>query len=118
MRALLIGLMMVVVAGCGAQQKRTYGLEEGSLLVVRAAQLVGATMTIDPSYRRSIAKDDLTPYQMGIAGAKDPEEQNLETITVKVTPGTHRVKVEKDGAVLLDQELYFSQGQTRELRIR
>lgn len=118
MRALLIGLAMVVLAGCGAQQKRTYGIEEESRLVVRAEQLVGATMTIEPSLRKSITKEDLTPYQMGIAGAKDPEEQNLETITVKVAPGTHRVKLERDGVVLLDQELYFGQGQTRELRIR
>jgi len=110
--------MVVVLAGCGAQQKRTFGLEEESLLVVRAVQLVGATVTVEPAFRRSITKEDLTPFQMGIAGAKDPEEQNLETITVKVTPGTHRVRVEKDGKVLLEQELFFSQGQTRELRIR
>jgi len=110
--------MVVVLAGCGAQQKRTFGLEEESLLVVRAVQLVGATVTVEPAFRRSITTEDLAPVQMGIAGAKDPEEQNLETITVKVTPGTHRVRVEKDGKVLLEQELFFSQGQTRELRIR
>lgn len=118
MRALLIGLAMAILAGCGAQQKRAYGIEEESRLVVRAEQLVGATVTIEPSFQKAITKDDLTPYQFGIGGVKDPEEQNLETITVKVAPGTHRVKIERNGAVLLDQQVYFSQGQTRELRIR
>lgn len=118
MRALLIALAVTVLAGCGAQQQRTYGIEEESRLVVRAVHLVGSTVTVEPFFKKSITKEDLTPYQFGIAGAKDSEEQNLETITVKVSPGKHKVKVESNGAVVIDQELYFGQGQTRELRIR
>lgn len=118
MKRLLVGLSLVVLAACGAQQQRTYGIEEETQLVLRSEQLVGATVTIAPSFTKSITKDDLTPYRMGIAGVKDKEVQNLQTITLKVTPGTHRVTVERNGVAVLDQNLYFGQGQTRELRIQ
>lgn len=118
MRILLIGLSLVVLAGCGAQQHRAYGIEENSQLVIRAEQLVGATLSVAPSFHKLITADDLTSYQLGVLGAKNREVENLETVTVQVTPGSRRVRLERNGAVLLDQELYFVQGQTRELRIR
>jgi uncharacterized protein YcfL len=118
MKRLLVSLSLVLLAACGAQQQRTYGIEEETQLVLRSEQLVGAIVTVAPTFKRSITEDDLTPYQMGIGGVKDKEVQNLQTITVKVTPGTHRVTVERNGIPVLDQDLYFGQGQTRELRIR
>jgi hypothetical protein len=118
MRRILICLALAMLAGCGAQQQRAYGIDQETLLVVRATQLVGATLTVEPSYKAAITKQDLTPYKFGIPGAADTENETLETVTIKVTPGTHRVKIELDGQVLLDQDLYFGQGQTRELRVR
>lgn len=118
MKRILVGMVLTVLVGCGAQQQRAYGIEEESRLVVRAEQLVGASITVEPAFKKSITKEDLTPYLFGIGGVKDKEEQNLETITVKVDPGTHRVKVERNGVALIDQDMYFAQGQTRELRIR
>lgn len=118
MRNFLFAIALALLAGCGGQQQRTYGIEQESMVVIRAASLVGATVTIDPAFNKPITKEDLTPFAMGVAGVKDPENQVLETITVKVSPGTHRVKVERGGAVLLDQELYIGEGQTRELRVR
>lgn len=118
MKKILVGMALTVLVGCGAQQQRAYGIEEESRLVVRAEQLVGATITIEPAFKKSITKDDLTPYAFGVPGAKDKEEQHLETITVKVDPGTRRVKVERNGIALIEQDMYFAQGQTRELRIR
>lgn len=117
MRMFLVVLAVIGLAGCGAQQQRAHGLEEDTTLVVRAEQLVGATLTVAPSFKKAIAKSDLTPYQFGVAGARDPEEQRLETISVKVPAGTHRVTVERNGAVLLNKDLYFNKGQTREVRL-
>jgi hypothetical protein len=113
-----IGLSLAILAGCGAQQQRSYGIDEETKLVIRAEELVGTTMTIEPAFKKSITEADLTPYQFGLGGFKDPEVQNLETVVVKVSVGTHRVRVERNGVALVDRELYFSQGQTRELRIR
>ena len=118
MKRFFIGLALVLLAACGAQQQRTYGLEEDTQLVLRSEQLVGITVTIGSSFNKTITEDDLTPYQMGIAGVKDREPQTLQTITIKVSPGTHRVKVERNGIAVLDQDLYFGKGQTREQRIR
>lgn len=118
MKKALIGLALVLLAGCGAQQQRSYGIDENTRLVVRSEQLVGTTLTIAPSFTKTITREDLTPYEFGIGGVKDKEVQNLETITVNVTPGAHHVKVERNGVAVLEQDLYFSQGQTRELRIR
>ena len=118
MRAFIIVLSLFVLAGCGAQQHRSYGIQEESQLVVRGEQLVGASIAIGPSFSKVLTKEDLTPYEMGVPGAKNREEEDLETVTIKVTPGSHKVRLERDGAVLLEQELYFSQGQTREQRLR
>jgi hypothetical protein len=118
MKRFLIGLALAVLAGCGAQQQRTYGIEEETQLVLRSEHLVGNTVTIGPSFKKTIAEEDLTPFQMGIAGVNDREPQTLQTITLKVTPGTHHVKVERNGVPVLDTDLYFGKGQTREQRIR
>lgn len=118
MRAFIIALSLSVIAGCGAQQHRAYGIQEESQLVLRGEQLIGATIVIEPAFRKVVTKNDLTPYEMGVAGAKNREEEDLETVTVKVEPGTRKIRLERDGTVLLEQELYFSKGQTRELRLR
>jgi hypothetical protein len=118
MKKIFAFVLLGMLAGCGAQQQRASGIEEETLLVLRAEQMVGTTVVVAPSFRRAITKDDLTPYKFGLLGAADPEEQRLETVTVKVEPGKHQVTVTRDGATVLDKELYFNKGQTRELRIR
>lgn len=118
MRWLATVLSLALVAGCGAQRHRVVGVEESTQLVVRAEQMIGDTVSVEPTFRKVITKDDLTPYQLGVLGAKDREEERLQTVTIKVSPGTHRVRVERGGVVLLDQEMYFGQGQTRELRVK
>jgi len=54
---------------------------------------------------------------MGVLGAKDKEEESLETVTFKVETGQLNVKVSRGGAVIVSRQMQFSHGQTRELRI-
>jgi hypothetical protein len=118
MRIFLACIVLALLAGCGGQQQRVYGVEQETTIVIRAVQLVGSTVTITPSFSKTVTEDDLTPYPVGAPGAKNREIEDLEAVTVKVDPGTHRVKVARNGATVLEQEVYLGQGQTRELRIR
>jgi len=118
MRTLFSLLLLTLLAGCGAYEERTTGIDEQTTLVIRSESLVGATVAIDDGFSMVVAKDNLTKYTMGVLGVADRENEKLETITISVDPGTHRVRVSRGGTVLADKEFHFTQGQTRELRVR
>jgi len=118
MKKLFVIVIATVLVGCGAQQQRVAGIEEDTTLVIRGETLVGLTVSVTPGFSRVIGEDDLTKFTMGIAGATDSENQNLETITLKVESGLQRLTVTKNGSIILDKELHFTNGQTREMRIR
>lgn len=118
MRTFFSLLLLVFLAGCGAYEERSTSIEEQTMLIVRSESLVGTTVAIDDGFSMVVGEDDLTKYTMGIAGVTDPENQNLETITISIDAGTHRVRVSRGGTVLADKQLHFTQGQTRELRVR
>lgn len=118
MKSLLIVMVAVVLAGCGSFETKAVGLEEETLLVIRGEQLVGLRVEVDSGFSKTITEDDLTEFTMGLGGVTDSENQNLETITLMVDSGEQRVTVTDGGATVLDRQLHFTHGQTRELRIR
>jgi len=118
MKKLFVIVIAIVLVGCGAQQQRVAGIEEDTTLVIRGETLVGLTVSVTPGFSRVIGKDDLTKFTMGMGGVTDSENQNLETITLKVESGLQRLTVTKNGSIILDKELHFTHGQTREMRIR
>jgi hypothetical protein len=110
-------LLALTLAACGGQQQRVVGLEESTTLIIRGEGLVGATVSVGDGFRRTIAENDLTAYELGVLGAKDSENERLETITLKVDAGDQRVTVQQSGRVLVDKTMYFTDGQTREVRV-
>jgi hypothetical protein len=118
MRTLSSLLLLALLAGCGAYETRSTGIDEQTTLVVRSESLVGATVAIDDGFSMVVSEENLTKYTMGVLGAADRENEKLETITISIDPGTHRVRVSRGGNVLADKQLHFTQGQTRELRVR
>jgi hypothetical protein len=108
----------LLFTACGAYNEKTVGIEEETMLVLRSETLVGLSVEITPSFSRVITEDDLTKFRMGIGGVNDSENQNLETITLKVESGTQRLTVTRHGVAIYKQDLHFTHGQTRELRIR
>lgn len=118
MRITLALVFMAFLAGCGGYQERTVGLEEETMLVIRGESLVGLTVSIDSGFSTVISKEDLTKFKMSVLGAANSENEDLETITLKVDSGEHRVTVSGGGTTHLDKVLHFTHGQTRELRIR
>ena len=118
MRNFIVLLAMAALAGCGAYEERDTGIDEQTTLVVRSESLVGLTVSIDDDFSMVVSEDDLTKYAMGILGVTDRENEKLETVTISVDSGTHRVRVTKAGTLLVDKQLHFTHGQTRELRVR
>lgn len=118
MRTIIAVAFLAVLAGCGGYQQRASGIDAQTLLIIRSPALVGTTVKVDPSFERTVIKEDLTPYDFGILGARDKPEEGMETLTVKVTPGNRKVTVLRGGAVVVEREMYFAQGQTRELEIK
>jgi len=118
MRITLTIVFMALLAGCGGYQERTVGVEEETALVIRGESLVGLTVSIDSGFTTVIGEDDLTKFKMGILGSTNSEAEDLETITLKIDSGQHRIIVSGADTTHLDKVLYFTHGQTRELRIR
>lgn len=117
MKKLFLFALITMLTACGGSQHRTTGIEESTMLIIRGETLVGLTVSINPGITRQIQSEDLTPYTMGVLGAKDKEEENLETVTFKVETGLLDIKVSRGGAVIVSRQMQFSNGQTRELRI-
>ena len=115
---ILIVMLALVLSACGAYNEKAAGIEEDTMLVLRSESLVGLSVEITPGFSRVITAGDLTKFTMGIAGVSDSENQNLETITLKVESGTQRLTIRRNGAAVYDRDLHFTHGQTRELRIR
>ena len=115
---ILIAVLAVVLSACGAYNEKATGIEEDTILVLRSESLVGLSVEISPSFSRVVTEDDLTKFTMGIGGVSDSENQNLETITLKVEGGTQRLTIRRNGVAVYDRDLHFVLGQTRELRIR
>lgn len=111
-------VVMLIISACGGQQQRVAGIDQDTMLIIRSEKLVGLSLAIGDGYARTIESKDLTPFELGVLGAKDREEEHLQTMTVKVDPGERRVTVSNSSQVLYDKRLYLSQGQTREIRIR
>lgn len=116
----LISLLTVlfVTSACGTIQNRESGLIEPAKLVIRSEILVGTTITVGDSSPLFVSQDDLTNYEMGILGAKDRENEMLETLVIEITEGTQQVTVKEGRYILFDKKLYVGKGQTRELRVR
>ena len=115
---ILIAVLAVVLSACGAYNEKATGIEEDTILVLRSESLVGLSVEISPNFSRVVTEDDLTKFTMGIGGVSDSENQNLETITLKVESGTQRLTIRRNGVAVYDRDLHFVLGQTRELRIR
>ena len=115
----IIGVtVFVFLTACGAQQQKTSGISEDTMLVVRGETLVGLTLSIGENYRSIISKSDLTPYEVGVLGVEDRENEGLQIMTLKVNEGEQRITVFDGSRLIVDRKMYFSPGQSRDLRVR
>ena len=106
---------MLLLAACSQQSLQESDAEK-TVLVLRAERLVGMVLELDQQ-SRLISASDLVPYAVNRRGIRDVEGEELETMVVPVSPGSHRVRVTRDGDVLEELTMAFRQDQARELRI-
>lgn len=118
MKSMLAILVLVFLAGCGAQQQLVTAAPEKTEIVVLGPKLVGATISIGETFKTTVRREDLVAYRMGVLGATDKDDERLERIAVTVDPGTHRVRISRDSTVLFDDTLYVGRGQVREARVK
>lgn len=118
MRITLTLAFVAILSGCGGYQERAVGLEEETRLVIRGESLVGLNVSVDSAFTMVVSEDDLTDYKMGILGVANSEAEDLESLTLKVDSGKRRIKVFGAGTTYVDKTMQFTDGQSRELRIR
>ena len=117
MKTILFLSVLLALVGCGTSAVRVSGIEEFSSLVVRGERLEGLTVLVDENFRSTIQKKDLIPFKEGILGVADSEIEGLQSVKIRVDSGLRRIKILSGMKLVLERELQFGNGQTRELRI-
>jgi len=105
-----------LLVSCGAPQPQNTAPQHASI-VLRAEQLVGMVVELDRK-RIEINQSLLVPYAVNMRGVEDLPGEQLQTMVLKVSPGSHRVKITRGDQVLEELTMAFMSGQARELRIR
>lgn len=118
LRIIIVSMVLTLLTACGGQQRQVSGISEDTMLVVRGEQLVGLTVSIGDNFERAISSADLTSFELGVLGAKDRENEGLQTVTFKVDEGEQKISVTSGSKVIVGRSMYFSKGQVRELRVR
>lgn len=103
---------------CGGApiQKTATGFSETTQIILIADELIGATVRVGGK-TITVTEEVLTPYRMGVLGSADKKIERMEMLHLPVQPGDVELLVRKDGATLLRQTLYVSEGQTREITL-
>jgi hypothetical protein len=112
-------VVSILLTACGAPaitSNQSISQQAGVRLV--SNELVGSQVIIDGRSGVEIVKSSLVKYTMGVAGAADAEEEGLDVYVIDLMPGMHTIIVLKNGVTILEKELYLSDGQTKELRVK
>lgn len=109
--------MFLVACGSNVQRNQT-GIEHEQKVVIIADVLVNSSISVAAIANHIIAKQDLTPYQTGIAGAADAEDENRQILVIKLDQGSHKLSIKApSGKVRFSKEIYLADGQVRTIRL-
>jgi len=111
-------LLTVLLSGCGGMQQYETGIEQQPKLIVRAEVMIGNTIEVGENFKLLVSKQNLKPYPLGILGSKNSANEQLETVVLEVEDGNQSITISNSSTVLYQKDLYFSDAQTREIRIR
>ncbi len=111
-------LLTLLLGGCGGMQQYETGIEQQPKLIIRSEVMIGNTIEVGENFNLLVSKENLTPYPLGILGAKNSANEQLQTVVLEVASGTQSIRISNGSTVLYQKDLYFSDAQTREIRIR
>lgn len=118
MKNIIAIVSVMFLVACGAPvNNATQGFEEFTGVIIIADTLVGKTIFIDGN-QQVITQDQLDKYDMGIAGSKDAEIEGMDVLSLELSQGDHELVVTNDGVIIFQKNVYVSDGQLRELRIK
>lgn len=119
LKNLLVGPLLLVLFGCGAPvTKETVGYVEATQLVVWAKQLTGLSVSVNgETVVSNIERSDLNKFKYGVLGTKNSEKEDMQSITLGVNKGSNLITITDNEKPIYQKSLYFTNGQTREIRI-
>jgi hypothetical protein len=104
-RALLLTVLAVLITACSSYQTVSQ-VDDGAYLSI-LGEPSGELLTVDSG----------TPVILG----KDTTSFNFNgtrVTKIKLTPGVHEIRIEKDGMLILNKKIYLTDGESSEVRLR
>jgi len=106
------------MTACGAPAiNYEKGLDQKTGVRLVAASLVGKSLSVNGN-STDISQSSLTTFTMGIVGSKDSDLEGMEVLFMELNQGSHSVVLTDAGVIVLDEEIYLSEGQIRDLRVK
>ena len=117
-KTLLLICSSIFLFGCGANVNTTSGKENQQYIILMAENLVGYKVSVGQAVNYKILGENLMPYEMGLLGVTDSEEEKLERLKIKIDQGTQKLVIKnKVGKIIYSKDIYLSAGQVRKIRI-
>ncbi len=118
MKKIAITLLALLLVACGAPVNTTQlGYHEATGVQIIADTLIGKVIFVDGE-QILIKKGTLDRFQMGIAGSKNSELEGMDVLFLELEQGNHSLVLTDNGVILFEKEVYLSNGQVKELRIK
>ncbi len=108
--------MALALTACGARSTNEYGLEESTGVMLVGERLEGLRIEIDDVYNRTITSDEIT-RTLGAWTARRNKEEKMQRTLIEIASGRHGLKVFSDGVLILEKEVYLSDGQRLEVSV-
>ena len=111
-------VFVVLLAACAAVPTTTVRtLDEQNKITVLAKDLVGARIDVSGGASVLIAKEDLNKFRFGVLGVKNSIREDLDSFTMQLEPGRHRVTVALPDGSVSERSILVVAGQNAEIYV-
>jgi hypothetical protein len=111
-------VFVVLLAACAAVPTTTVRtLDEQNRITVLAEDLVGARIDLKGGASVLIAREDLDKFRFGVLGVKNSRREDLDSFTMQLEPGRHRVTVTLPDGSISERSIVVVAGQNAEIYV-
>ncbi|NRA59373.1 MAG: hypothetical protein HRU25_00360 [Psychrobium sp.] len=104
MKKIIILALALLVSACSSHYESTTAVDDIAYLKL-SGNFVGATLILDNSDPIILDQPQIKTYRI----------DNKLTAKLPLTKGTHKIRVTRDGIVVVNRKFYVSSGQTIEV---